>query len=281
MDYKIKYLKYKEKYLQLKKYKLSQFKLLNGGSSSLPEVKANADPEVKPTTDPEVKANADPEVKANAEPEVKTEVNTDPEVKAEVKTEPEVKPTTDPEVKTESDSDINTNLNIITKEEQTKKDNEINRPKVDQGRGLIGDLINCNKENHFFNNLLKPSPWDFVEPEINQIIPDKIPYTEFNQEIINKIYLHKNLYEEGFNIGYIIGYECGINLDYTPGKKEVPGNISNYEFINGFLIGWDIAFAKGKKYYYTKYLQLNNNNKINENYDYDIHYINVKKILTS
>ena len=243
MDYKIKYLKYKQKYFELKnnkKININTYNFLNGG---------NTDIKVE-----ETKVNTDSKVE-------ETKVNTDDN--------------------TISDDSIK--LDAKKKEEEQEKFNkEINRPKVDQGRGLIGDIINCNKKNHFFNNLFKPSPWDYVEPDTKEIIPEKIPYTEFNQELINKIYLHKNQFEEGFNIGYIIGYECGINLDYTPEKTEVPGNISNDEFINGFINGWNLAFAKGKKYYYTKYLQLNNNNNtINENKNYDKYYIDLKKILNT
>ena len=250
MDYKIKYLKYKQKYFQLKNYKkinINTYNFLNGGNT---DIKVD-----------EIKLNTDIKVD-----EIKSDNNTISDTNTD---------NTISDDKTVSD-------NKIKEEEQERFNKEINRPKVDQGRGLIGDIINCNKKNHFFNNLFKPSPWDYVELDTKQVIPDKIPYTEFNQEIINKIYLHKNPYEEGFNIGYIIGYECGINLDYTPEKTEVPGNISNNEFINGFINGWDLAFAKGKKYYYTKYLQLNNNNNtINENKNYDKYYINIKKILNT
>jgi hypothetical protein len=103
--------------------------------------------------------------------------------------------------------------------------------------------------------------WTYKEPEIETIQPEIIPYTEFNQEILKLLYSHnRSEYDEGFDVGYIVGYECGCNQNTTPEKKIPPGNISDPDFLNGFYDGFNLAFYKGTNYYYTTWIQINNNN---------------------
>jgi len=103
--------------------------------------------------------------------------------------------------------------------------------------------------------------WTYKETETQNIEPEIVPYTDFNQETISIIYNHsRSEYEEGFDIGYVIGYECGCNQNKSPEKKEPPGNILIPDFLNGFYDGWNLGFYKGTKYYYTTWIQINNNN---------------------
>jgi hypothetical protein len=279
MNYKYQYLKYKNKYIQLKTNKNN---LIGGNLINNQTNKSTAQPEQPEQTEKpaqQVQKNIPAQSAQPAQPTKSSQFDSD------------------------SDSEINIPKKTI--DEQQAHDAEIQRPKVDQGKGIIGDLI-TNKQTSFFQKLFKPSSWDYVEPTDTKIIPEKIEYTDFNQELIDKIYMHKNIYKEGYDIGYIIGYECGVNLDYASNRKDVPGNISDPEFIAGFMYGWKNAFSKGKKYYYTTYIQLNSNNndfqeykleylklnqniedklKSNPNYDeiesknYDTYYVKLKKIL--
>ena len=112
MDYKIKYLKYKQKYFQLKN-NTSKYNFLNGGNT---DIKVE---EIKPNTDIKVE-----ETKPNTDIKVEeTKPNTD--MKGE-----ETKPNTDDNTR----ADDSTISDAKKKEEQDKFDKEINRPKVDQGR---------------------------------------------------------------------------------------------------------------------------------------------------
>mgnify|MGYP000980838070 CR=1 FL=1 len=158
----------------------------------------------------------------------------------------------------------------ILKEQQANQarelnDAELNKPKVNQGKGILGTL---------FNSFLTPviptekqileekQSWAYVEPKEPPIEPIKISYTEITQNIINKIYKHKrHPFDEGYELGFLVGYETGVNLDYTPNRKDIPGKISNVDFLNGFILGWSNGFSHGKKYYYTTYIQLNTNNQ--------------------
>jgi hypothetical protein len=150
---------------------------------------------------------------------------------------------------------------------EQKKRKEINNRKTEPGRGILGDAIYYWVVNTGINkddpSSTKKKTWEYKEPEIQNIEPEVVPYTEFDQQTISIIYNHsKSEYEEGFDIGYIIGYECGCNQNKNPEKKQAPGNISVPEFLTGFYDGWKLGFYKGTKYYYTTWIQINNNNAV-------------------
>jgi hypothetical protein len=162
--------------------------------------------------------------------------------------------------KTESDDEETDDNKKTPCSDENKINPEIQ--KTEPGRGVLGDAMyywiantKINKPKDFV------STWTYQEPEIETIQPEIVPYTEFNQEIIQLLYSHiRSEYDEGFDIGYIVGYECGCNQNKTPEKKIPPGNISDPEFLSGFYDGFDLAFYKGTNYYYTTWLQINNNN---------------------
>jgi hypothetical protein len=170
-------------------------------------------------------------------------------------------PKNDNKTNSESDDDNESdNKNKTPCSDEPKINPEIQ--KTEPGRGLLGDAMyywiantKINKPKDFV------ATWTYKEPEIETIQPEIVPYTEFNQEILQLLYSHiRSEYDEGFDIGYIVGYECGCNQNNTPEKKIPPGNISDPDFLNGFYDGFDLAFYKGTKYYYTTWLQINNNN---------------------
>jgi hypothetical protein len=100
-----------------------------------------------------------------------------------------------------------------------------------------------------------------IQADIETIQPEIVPYTEFNQDNLKILYNHsKSEYEEGIDVGYVVGYECGCNQNKTPEKKIPPGNITDPDFLNGFYDGFDLGYYKGTKYYYTVWIQINNNN---------------------
>lgn len=138
------------------------------------------------------------------------------------------------------------------------------RQKTDPGRGVVGDAMYywiANTSIDKSKDKMQKNKWTYVEPETQNIKPDPVPYTEFNQENLQILYPHiRSEYDEGFDIGYIVGYECGCNQDKNPEKKMPPGNISNNNFLSGFYDGFDLAFYKGTKYYYSTWMQINNNN---------------------
>ena len=148
--------------------------------------------------------------------------------------------------------------------EEKKKRLEANKHKTEPGRGLFGDALYYWVVNTGINKNDPSSTkksWTYKEPERENIQPEIVPYTEFDQDTISKIYNHsRSEYEEGFDIGYIVGYECGCNQNKSPEKKEAPGNISVPEFLTGYNDGWKLGFYKGTKYYYTTWIQINNNN---------------------
>lgn len=207
MSYKLKYIAWKQKYLNLK----NSLKIQSGGKDPNPYV-------------------------------VKFYPNTDPNK---------------PDTNSDDDDDA--------KKTPCSDENKINPEiqKTDPGRGVLGDAMYYWIENTRINKPKNyvPRTWTYVEPEIKTIQPEVVPYTEFNQEILQILYPHiRSEYDEGFDVGYIVGYECGCNQNKTPEKKIPPGNISHPEFLSGFYDGFDLAFYKGTNYYYTTWLQINNNN---------------------
>jgi hypothetical protein len=147
---------------------------------------------------------------------------------------------------------------------ENKKRKELGKHKTDPGRGLLGDALYYWVVNTGINKddpSSKKIEWKYEEPAIENVEPEVVQYTEFDEKIISKLYNHsRSEYEEGFDIGYIVGYECGCNQNRSPEKKEPPGNISVPEFLSGFYDGWNLGFYKGTKYYYTTWIQINNNN---------------------
>lgn len=145
-------------------------------------------------------------------------------------------------------------------------ENKINpeQQKTDPGRGVLGDAMYYWIANTSINkpkDYVAENSWTYKEPEIETIQPEIVPYTEFNQENLQILYPHiRSHYDEGFDVGYIVGYECGCNQNTTPEKKIPPGNISEPEFLSGFYDGFKLAFYKGTNYYYTTWMQINNNN---------------------
>lgn len=135
--------------------------------------------------------------------------------------------------------------------------------KTEPGRGILGDALYYFVANTGIDGKL-PDPaksWTYKEPQIESINPDIVPYTDINQALVEKLYNHsRSEYEEGFDIGYIVGYECGCNQNTTPDKQIPPGNINNPDFVKGFIEGFGLGFQKGTKYYYTTWIQINNNN---------------------
>jgi len=164
----------------------------------------------------------------------------------------------------DSDSSAQSNKNTSSSESNLEK-KEIVSHKTEPGRGILGDALyywvvntGINKESEKEE---KTNAWTYKETETQNIEPEIVPYTDFNQETISIIYNHsRSEYEEGFDIGYVIGYECGCNQNKSPEKKEPPGNILIPDFLNGFYDGWNLGFYKGTKYYYTTWIQINNNN---------------------
>ena len=242
MDYKQKYLKYKKKYIDLKLYKQQN----QQGGFKMPKISMPKMPKISMPSMPKIFKQSQPQ----------------PTQPQPIQSQPTQPQPTQSLIDSDSDSDIPIKKQIDPIEQQ-KIDDEINRPKVPQGKGFIGEMIS-----KFMTPKIDTKPidtnisWVYNETKEPSIIPQLIPYTIFNQENIDKIYQHKrNPFDEGYDIGYIIGYECGINLDYTPSKRDIPGNISNINVINGFILGWKKGFGQGKKYYYNYYMQLNTNNE--------------------
>lgn len=147
---------------------------------------------------------------------------------------------------------------------ERKKREEFEKHKTDPGRGLFGDALYYWVANTGIDKRVeKNTSWKYKEPEVENIDPEIVPYTVFDQETISKLYNHsRSEYEEGFDIGYIVGYECGCNQNKSPEKKEAPGDISVPEFLDGYYDGWKLGFYKGTKYYYTTWIQINNNNTV-------------------
>jgi hypothetical protein len=147
---------------------------------------------------------------------------------------------------------------------ENKKRKEFEKHKTDPGRGLLGDALYYWVVNTGINKddpSSKKKTWKYEEPVIEDIEPEVVQYTEFDEKTLSILYNHsRSEYDEGFDIGYIVGYECGCNQNKNPDKKEPPGNISVPEFLSGFYDGWKLGFYKGTKYYYTTWIQINNNN---------------------
>ncbi len=222
MSYKSKYIHYKVKYLNLKNYFTYQTQM--GGAE-----------------------------------EEKTEKSQETATSQEITTSQGSNSNSDSFAEYEIDKDA------LSSERNKKEQEELEKHKTDPGRGLIGDALYYWVVNTGIDKRLekeeKSNKWKYQEPEIEVVQPDIVPYTEFDQETISKIYNHsRSEYDEGFDIGYIVGYECGCNQNKNPEKKEAPGNISVPEFLNGYNDGWNLGFYKGTKYYYTTWIQVNNNN---------------------
>jgi hypothetical protein len=167
---------------------------------------------------------------------------------------------TSQQTNTNSDSDVDSDDNTQQTQEISNQDH-----KTEPGRGILGDALYYFVANTGIDGK-KQAPntaWTYKEPQIQSIKPDLVTYTDINQELLEKLYNHsRSEYEEGFDIGYIVGYECGCNQETSPEKKNPPGNIDNPQFVKGFIEGFGLAFQKGTRYYYTTWIQINNNNNI-------------------
>ena len=173
------------------------------------------------------------------------------------------------ESKSESNSESNNSESNSQTDDETNTDDENNKinleQKTDPGRGILGDLMYYFVANTGLDGNVPDSnkSWTYKEPKIESTKPEIVPYTDFNQQLLEVLYNHsRSEYEEGFDIGYIVGYECGCNQDTSADKKNTPGNISNPDFLEGFYNGYNLAYQKGTKYYYTTWIQINNNNNV-------------------